>query len=246
MRLVGGTGEGVQVEGGAGARRGPGAKPRRGVPPDCPPPGEPPRLSRNELKMFHGQILSRNEAWFVKIRKEMTTFPRKTKNIFFHFATRWTGCTHARIVSGISPATICCGWFCPPLHLIPVCLNSPFPILTKQLSKILFSKLFKHWTSWSCVPYAMVHRSLLQWMRGERVPLSLYERTSVAVLHFHFMMAFYNCIPQTPGKSRRFLIFPNNHRRQGKVLFFLFLLHGLVFPHFFSTFTTRPSISSIS
>ena len=39
--------------------------------------------------------------------------------------------------------------------------------------------------------------------RGERVPLSLYERTSVAVLHFYFMTACYYCIPQTPGKSRR-------------------------------------------
>ena len=35
-----------------------------------------------------------------------------------------------------SPATICCRWFCPPLHLIPVWLNSPFPIITKKLSKI--------------------------------------------------------------------------------------------------------------
>ena len=35
------------------------------------------RLSRNELKMFHEQILSRNEAWFVKIRKQMTTEKKK-------------------------------------------------------------------------------------------------------------------------------------------------------------------------
>ena len=49
---------------------GPGAKPRRGVRGRSPPP---PPLSRNELKMFHKQILSRNEAWFVKIRRQMTT-----------------------------------------------------------------------------------------------------------------------------------------------------------------------------
>ena len=72
------------------------------------------------------------------------------------------------------------------------------------------------------------------------------EGTCVAVLHFHFMTACYYCIPQTLGRSRRFLIFPNNHRRQSKVLFFLFLLHSLAFPHFFSTFTTPPSISSLS
>ena len=63
-------------------------------------------------------------------------FPRKTKNIFFHFATWWTVCTLARIVSGISLGTICYRWFCPPLHLIPVWLNSLFPIITKKLSKI--------------------------------------------------------------------------------------------------------------
>ena len=70
------------------------------------PGGGAPQLSRDELKVFHEQILSRNKAWFVKIRKQMTT-EKKTR------------------------------WFCPPLHLIPVWLNSPFPILTKKLSKIL-------------------------------------------------------------------------------------------------------------
>ena len=95
------------------------------------------------------------------------------------------------------------------------------------------AKLFKHWTSWSYVPYAIVHRSVLQWTRRERVPLLLYERTCVLVHHFHFMTACYDCIPQTPGKSRQFLTFPNNHRRQSKVLYF-------------SIFTTQPSISSLS
>ena len=79
----------------------------------------------------------------------------------------------------------------------------------------------------------MIHRSVLQWTRGERVPLSLYERTFVAVPHFHFMTAYYDCIPQPPGRSRRFLPFPNNHRRRSKVLCF-------------SIFTTQPSISSLS
>ena len=97
--------------------------------------------------------------------------------------------------------------------------------------------IFKHWTSWSCVPYAMVHRSVLQWTRGERVPLSLHERTFVAVLHFHFMTAFHR-----RPKRRRFFPFPNNPRRPSKVFFSIFTT---LFLTFFSTFTIRPSISSL-
>ena len=105
MRVVAGALEGVQVEGRAGDR------------------GAAPRLRRNELKMFHERILLRNEAWFMKIRKQMIT-------------AHWH--TLARIVAGISPATTCWRWFCPPLRLIPVCLNSSFPILTKQISSHYF------------------------------------------------------------------------------------------------------------
>ena len=97
----------------------------------------------------------------------------------------------------------------------------------------IIKNIFKHWTSWSCVPYAMVHRSVLQWTKGERVPLSRYERTFVAVLHFHFMTAFHR-----RPKRRRFFPFPNNHRRPNKV-FFLFLQR---FFSLFSTFSIRPSI----
>ena len=113
-----------------------------------------------------------------------------------------------------------------PLHLIPVCLNSPFPILTKQLSKILFH-FFKGFQTLNVVKLCSVRNgssvSTAVNLRG--------EGTSVAVLHFHFMKACYYCIPQTPGKSGRFLIFPNDYKRQSKVLF--------------SSFTTRPSISSL-
>ena len=35
--------------------------------------GRAPRLSRIETKMFRKQVLSRNEAWFVKIRRQITT-----------------------------------------------------------------------------------------------------------------------------------------------------------------------------
>ena len=101
----------------------------------------------------------------------------------------------------------------------------------------------------------MVHRSVLQWTRRERVPLSLYERTFFSVLHFHFMSAF-----QTRPKRRRGFPFPNNHRRPSKVLTTLLLtLFTIVsirpsiffsysynaFPHFFSTFTIWPCIPSL-
>ena len=61
--VVGGTREGVQVEGGAGVR---GAAPvgSRGQAPagGAGGGGEASRLSRNELEIFHTQIFSLNEA----------------------------------------------------------------------------------------------------------------------------------------------------------------------------------------
>ena len=61
--VVGGTGEGVQVEGSAGVR---GAAPVRfrgeAVAGGAEGGAPPPPLLRNELKIFHEQILLRNEA----------------------------------------------------------------------------------------------------------------------------------------------------------------------------------------
>ena len=74
--------------------------------------------------------------------------------------------------------------------------------------------------------------------REERVPLSPYERTFVAVLHFHFMTAF-----QRRSKRRRVFPFPYKHRRPSKV--FLFFYSYNAFPHFFSTFSIRLSIPSL-
>ena len=62
------------------------------------------------------------------------------------------------------------------------------------------------------------------------------EGTVVGVLYLHFMTAYYYCIPQTLGKSRQFLIFRNNHRRQSKVLFFLFFQRGLSISSLFFDF----------
>ena len=62
-----GGGRGGGGSTGGGTRGGPGRNPGGGSGSGAP------RQSRNELKMFHEQIVSRNEALFVKIRKQMTT-----------------------------------------------------------------------------------------------------------------------------------------------------------------------------
>ena len=108
---------------------------------------------------------------------------------FFHFATRWTVCTLARIVAGISPATIRCRWFCPPLRLIPVWSSK---------CHFTISKLFKHWTSWSSIPYAMFHRSVLQGTRGEATVVAVHfsneERAYLCrCTSFPFYDAFCDC-----------------------------------------------------
>ena len=124
-------------------------------------------------------------------------FPRNTKNIFFHFATRWTVCTLARNVSGILPATMCCRWFCPPLHLIPVWLNSPFPIITKKLSNI-FSNTER--------------RKLCSVRNGSSVSTAVNERgegTVVAVRAYLFRCTsfpFYDCVPKTTEKQTGFSV----------------------------------------
>ena len=72
MRVVGGAGTAEQVEGRAEVR-GATLVGFRGEAPAGGPEGGAPRMPWNELKMFHEPILSRNETWFVKIRKQMTT-----------------------------------------------------------------------------------------------------------------------------------------------------------------------------
>ena len=192
---------------------------------------QPLDVSRNELKMFHKQILSRilvcssifrNSRYqcsgsvlllpetlnkWTREKKvsafslfhwnKQSEFPRKSKNIFFHFATRWTVCTLARIVFRISPATICCRWFCPHLHLIPVWLNSPFPIITKKLSKI-FSNTER--------------RKLCSVRNGSSVSTAVNERgegTVVAVRAYLFRCTsfpLYDCVPKTTEKETGFSV----------------------------------------
>ena len=74
--------------------------------------------------------------------------------------------------------------------------------------------------------------------RCTSVPLSLYF---ISILWWLVIIAFHrrrvkvngSLFFQTiTGTKVRFFIFPNNHRRQSKVLFVLFLQHGLAFPHF--------------
>ena len=193
-------------------------KPRRGV------RGRSPRLSRNELKMFHKQILSRNEAWFVKIRRQMTDITKQLWNIFSN--QKWQ-------------------------KLSKIFWNKKWQIVTKQLSKIFSNKKnFQTLNVVSCVPYAMVHRSELQWTRGERVPLSLYF---ISILWLH---------SKDDRKGDRFFRFQTITGAQVR-FFFLFLLSSLsfllsvyglafffsilttLFLTFFSTFSIRPSVPSL-
>ena len=109
-----------------------------------------------------------------------------------------------------------------------------------------YQKYFQILNVVSCVPYAIVHGSLLQWTWGERVPLSLAERTFFAVPHFHFMTAF-----QTqPKKGDEFFRFQTITGAQVRFLqrfsslSFLLSVYGLAkfscscnaFPHFFFYF----------
>ena len=109
-----------------------------------------------------------------------------------------------------------------------------------------YQKLIQILNVVSCVPYAIVHGSLLHWTWGERVPLSLAERTFFAVPHFHFMTAF-----QTqPKKGDGFFRFQTITRAQFRFLqrfsslSFLLSVDGLAkfsyscnaFPHFFFYF----------
>ena len=160
-------------------------------------------LSRNELKMFHEQILSRNEACFVKIRRQMTDY---NETIIKHIFKR----KMTEIIQNILKPKM--------TEIIKNILKPKVTGCNKTIIKNIFKRKYFHTLNVvNCVPYAMVHRTVLQWTRGEEVPLSLYERTFFAVLHFHFMTAF-----QRRPKRRRVSPFPNNHRRPSKV-FFLFL-----------------------
>ena len=116
--------------------------------------------------------------------------------------------------SGISPPTICCRWFCPHLHLIPVWLNSPFPIITKQLSKIFSNTerrevVFR--TQWFIGQYCSEREGRGYRCRCTSAPLSLYF---ISILWRLVMTAFHRW-----PKRKRFFPFLNNHRRPRKVLF---------------------------
>ena len=89
--VVGGTEEGVQVEGAWGPGRSPGGVQGRSPGGGLGGGGGAPRLSRNELKMFHKQILSRNEAWFVKIRRQMTT-EKKITTLIINYSSAFSSC----------------------------------------------------------------------------------------------------------------------------------------------------------
>ena len=111
------------------------------------------------------------------------------------------------------------------LHLTPVWLNSPFPIITQKLSQI-FSNTER--------------RKLCSVRDSSWVPTAVNEReegTVVAGRAYLFRCTsfpFYDCIPNTTEKGRRVFPFPNNHRRPSQILTTLLFT-------FFSNFSIRPS-----
>ena len=160
---VGGTEEGVQVEGGAGVR------------------GEAPA------------------GGFGGLRPPTAT--KRTWNVSeTNFVMKWGMICEDKKTNDNSPATICCQWFCPPLHLISVWLNSPFPIITKKFSKIFLNaerrKLcsVRNGSSVSSVSTAVNERG---------------EGTVVAVRAYLFRCTsfpFYDCIPKTTEKETGFSV----------------------------------------
>ena len=99
-------------------------------------------------------------------------------------------------------------------------------------NETIIKNIFKHWTSWSCVRYAMVHRSVLQWTRGESVPLSLYF---ISILWLH---------STDDRKEDGFFLFQTITGAQVRFFFSIFttlfltfsllLVYGLAFSHFFT------------
>ena len=111
------------------------------------------------------------------------------------------------------------------LHLIPVWLNSPFPIITQKLSKIFLNT--------ECRKLCSVRDS--SWVTtavNERGEGTVFAGRAYLLRCTSF--PFYDCIPNTTEKRRRVFPFPNNHRRPSQILTTLLLT-------FFSTFSIRPS-----
>ena len=144
-------------------------------------------------------------------------------------------------ISGISPATICCRWFCPPLHLTPVWLNYPFPIITQKLSKIFSNTERRKLCS-------VRDRSWITTavnVQGENTVVA--GQAGRAYLLRCTSFPFYDCIPNTTEKGDGFFRFQTN--TGGQVLqrissessiSFLLSVYGLAkfsyscnaFPHF--------------
>ena len=125
---------------------------------------------------------------------------------------------------------------CPPLHLTPVWLNSPFSIITKKLSKI-FSNTER--------------RKLCSVRNGSSISTAVIERgegTVFAVREYLFRCTsfpFYDCIPKTTEKETGFSVSKQSQApewgfffflllQRFSSLFFLLLVYGLAFPHFFT------------
>ena len=112
-------------------------------------------------------------------------------------------------------------------------MNSPFPIITKQLSKIFSNTerrevVFR--TQWFIGQYCSEQEGRWYRCRCTSVPLSLYF---ISILWLH---------STDDRKGDGFFPFSNNHRHPSKVFFSIFTT---LFFTFFSTFSVRPSIPSL-
>ena len=190
MRVVGGAGKGAEVEESAGSgaqpRWGPGPTPRRGA-----REAEPPNCQETNLKCFMN-----------KLCHEM----RQLDEQFVHLLVSLPGFRRQQYVVDDSVR------LCVQL-LYDWILHSRFQRNNYRKYYFTISKLFKHWKSWSCILYAMVHRSVLQWTKWEGTVVAVHfsneerrrERTFVAVLHFHFMtLHSTDAKVNFSGKSTRF------------------------------------------
>ena len=196
-------------------RWGPGAKPRRGVP----------RLPRNELKMFHNQILSRNEAWFVKISRQMTDY---NETIIKHiFKPKMT-------------------------EIIKTILKPKMTACNETIIKNIF-KHWTSWVvvraQWFVGQYCSEREGRGYRCRCTSVPLSLYF---ISILWRLVMTAFHGRPKRRrffpfPNNHRRpskvFFFVPS---QRFSLLFSLLSLYGLAFRHFFTVQQVTKAAVSMS
>ena len=97
-------------------------------------------------------------------------------------------------------------------------------------NETIIENIFKHWTSWSCVPYTIVHRSVLQWTRGDTVvAVRAYLCCCTSFLFYDGLLWLHSTDDR---KGDGFFLFQTITGAQVR---FFFLYFYNAFPYFFST-----------